>query len=89
MLTDRKERYTMDSHTSQPRESSDEHEDDAVTTAERLAALAAAPPSERALGSAVLLSEGPLPTRAILGNPPRSAQKNRRSGPIGPGRTGS
>ena len=79
----------MDSTTSRALDASDDLEDDAVTTAEHLAALAAAPPSDRALGSAVLLSEGPLPTRANLGNPPRSAQKNRRSGPIGPEGTGS
>jgi hypothetical protein len=79
----------MDSTTSRALDASDEPDDGEVTTAEHLDALAAAPPSDRALGSAVLLSGGPLPTRANLGNPPRSAQKNRRSGPIGPGRTGS
>ena len=77
----------MDSTTSRALDASDDLEDDAVTTAEHLAALAAAPPSDRALGSAVLLSEGPLPTRANLGNPPRSAQKKRDQARSDPERT--
>ena len=51
----------MDSTTSHPHDESDEHENVEAATAEALAALAAAPPSERALGSALLLSGAPRP----------------------------
>lgn len=79
----------MDSTTSRARDASDEHDDEREELTELLEHLAAAPPSDRALGSAVLLRTSPLPTRANLGNPPRSAQKNAGHAQIGPERTGS
>ena len=75
----------MDSTTSHRHDSSDEHEQ--LEPAALLDALAAAPADARALGSAVLLSGTPRPPRAIPGNPPRSAQKNRDQARSDPERT--
>ena len=77
----------MGSTTSQPHDSSDEREQLEGATIEALDALAAAPADARALGSAVLLSGTPRPPRAIPGNPPRSAQKNRDQARSDPERT--
>lgn len=77
----------MDSTTSHHHDSSDEHEQLEPATIEALDALAAAPADARALGSAVLLSGTPRPPRAIPGNPPRSAQKNRDQARSDPERT--
>lgn len=77
----------MDSTTSHRHDSSDEHEQVEAATIEALDALAAAPADARALGSAVLLSGTPRPPRAIPGNPPRSAQKNRDQARSDPERT--
>ena len=77
----------MDSTTSQHHDSSDEREQLEGATIEALDALAAAPADARALGSAVLLSGTPRPPRAIPGNPPRSAQKNRDRARSDPERT--
>ena len=53
----------MDSATSRAHDASDDHEagDRTAATAALLDALAAAPPSDRALGSALLLSGDPSP----------------------------
>ena len=77
----------MDSTTSHHHDSSDEHEQIEAATLEALDALAAAPADARALGSAVLLTATPRPPRAIPGNPPRSAQKNRDQARSDPERT--
>lgn len=65
----------MDSTTSHHHESRDEHTSE-VEVDGFLAALAGAIGDERVRGS-VLLSGTPRPSRAFLGNPPRSSRKKR------------
>lgn len=65
----------MDSATSHPHDESDDHDTDELP--ELLEDLAASIGDERARGSALFLSAHPKPSRAILGNPPRSTQKKR------------
>ncbi|MGP5362144.1 hypothetical protein ACTXLB_02420 [Brachybacterium tyrofermentans] len=47
---------------------------------EQLDDLAGAIGDERAVGSALFLTGNPRPSRAFLGNPPRSAQKKGETG---------
>ena len=79
----------MVSTTSQHHDSSDDQllAALAVEPDEVLAALAGALADDRVRGTALLLSGTPRPPRAIPGNPPRSAQKNRDQARSDPERT--
>lgn len=75
----------MDSTTSHHHESSDESCEHRAgergeCVLEQLDDLAGAIGDERAVGSALFLTGTPRPSRAFLGNPPRSAQKKGETG---------